>query len=99
MLVLLVLFGKRVSYEQSIGSFFADDDPYMAVYQKAARSFGDDNFVFLVYDDAELVTPLGLQRVAELADAVKPERIPGVLRVESLDGMPLVWAIDDALIA
>ena len=94
-----MLFGKKVSYEQSIGSFFADDDPYMAVYQKAARSFGDDNFVFLVYDDPELVTPPGLDRVAELAAAVTPERIPGVLRVESLDGMPLVWAIDDALIA
>jgi predicted RND superfamily exporter protein len=99
MLVLLVLFGKRVSYEQSIGSFFADDDPYMAVYQKAAKSFGDDNFVFLVYDDPELVTPKGLDRVAELAALVTHERIPGVLRVESLDGMPLVWAIDDALIA
>lgn len=99
LLVLLVLFGERVSYEQSIGSFFADDDPFMAVYQKAARSFGDDNFVFLVYDDPELITPEGLDRVAELASAVAPERIPGVRRVESLDGMPLVWAIDDALIA
>ena len=70
LLILLVLFGKKVSYEQSIGSFFADDDPYMAVYQKAARSFGDDNFVFLAYDDPELVTPGGLDRVAELAAAV-----------------------------
>ena len=59
LLVLLVLFGKRVSYEQSIGSFFADDDPDMAVYQKAATTFGDDNFVFLVYDDPELLTPAG----------------------------------------
>jgi predicted RND superfamily exporter protein len=97
-LVLLVLFGKKVSYEQSIGSFFADDDPYMMVYQKASASFGDDNFVFLVYDDPELVSPAGLDRVAELAAAVGPDRIPGVLRVESLDAMPLVWAIDDALL-
>ena len=40
LLMVLVFFGKQVSYEQSIGSFFADDDPYMAVYQKAAKSFG-----------------------------------------------------------
>ena len=99
LLVLLVLFGKKVRYEQSIGSFFADDDPYMAVYQKAVESFGDDNFVFLVYDDPELVSPAGLDRVAELAAAVRPERIGGVLRVESLDAMPLVWSIDDVLIA
>jgi predicted RND superfamily exporter protein len=99
LLVLLVLFGKKVRYEQSIGSFFADDDPYMAVYQKAGQSFGDDNFVFLVYDDQELISPGGLDRVAELAAAVRPERIGGVLRVESLDAMPLVWSIDDVLIA
>src|SRR4051794_9592820 len=98
-LVLLVLFGKKVSYEQSIGSFFAEDDPYMAVYEKAARSFGDDNFVFLVYDDPELVSPQGLDRVSELAAAVAPGRIPGVSRVESLDAMPLVWSLDDVLIA
>ena len=99
LLIVLVFFGKKVSYEQSIGSFFADDDPYMAVYQKAASSFGDDNFVFLAYDDPELVTPRGLDRVAELAAAVGPDRIAGVMRVESLDAMPLVWSLDDILIA
>jgi predicted RND superfamily exporter protein len=99
LLVVLVLFGKRVSYEQSISSFFAENDPYMQVYQKAARTFGDDNFVFLVYDDPHLLTPEGLDRVSELAAAVQSERIPGVQRVESLDSMPLVWAIDDALLA
>ena len=57
LLVLLVLFGKRVSYEQSIKSFFADDDPVMVAYQKAAQAFGDDNFVFVAYDDPELLTP------------------------------------------
>jgi predicted RND superfamily exporter protein len=97
LLVLLVIYGRKVSYEQSIGSFFADDDPYMAVYQKAAASFGDDNFVFLVYDDPELVTPAGLDRTAELAAAVGAERIPGVLRVESLGAMPLIWSIDEDL--
>src|SRR4051794_40363201 len=96
-LVLLVIFGRKVSYEQSIGSFFAEDDPYMAVYQKAAASFGDDNFVFLVYDDPELVSPAGLDRTAELARSVAPDRIPGVLRVESLDAMPLIWSLDDVL--
>ncbi len=99
LLVGLALFGGRVSYEQSIGSFFADDDPVMGVYQQAASTFGDDNFVFLVYDDPEVLTPAGLDRTAELAAAVAPEKIPGVLRVESLDAMPLVWALDDALLA
>lgn len=99
LLVGLALFGERVGYEQSIGSFFAEDDPVMGVYQKAAETFGDDNFVFLVYDDPNVLTPAGMDRAGELAEAVGPEKIPGVLRVESLDAMPLVWALDDALLA
>ncbi|WP_240911387.1 efflux RND transporter permease subunit [Paludisphaera soli] len=99
LLAYLIVFGEHVGYEQSISSFFADDDPAMLVYQDAAGTFGDDNFVFLVYDDPEVVSPAGVDRVAELAAAVAPDQIPGVQRIESLDAMPLVWALDDALLA
>ena len=99
LLAYLIVFGRRVTYEQSIKSFFADDDPAMAAYQEAARRFGDDNFVFLVYDDPGLLTPAGMDRVAELAESVGPGIVEGVLRVESLDAMPLLWAVDDLLLA
>ncbi len=99
LLVVLAWSGKRVSYEQSINSFFAQDDPYMRVYQQAATTFGDDNFIFLVYDDPALLSPRGLERVSELAAAVAPARVAAVQRVESLDAMPLLWSIDDALLA
>lgn len=94
----LIVYGHRVTYEQSIDSFFADDDPDMLAYQKAARTFGDDNFVFLVYDDPDLLTPAGMDRVSELAAAVDATKIPGVLRIESLDAMPQLWVIDDILL-
>ena len=94
----LVFFGERVGYEQSINSFFADDDPYMKVYQRAAATFGDDNFVFLVYDDPELLSPGGMDRQAELVHDIGPEQVQGVTRVEWLGAMPLAWAVDDALI-
>jgi len=99
LLVLLAVFGKRVSYEQSIQSFFADDDPVMAAYQKAARSFGDDNFVFVAYDDPALFSPAGMVRNKNLAAKLGPGAIQGVLRVESLEAMPLLWKIDDVLVA
>lgn len=99
LLGLLIAFGERVSYEQSIRSFFADDDPVMNAYQAAAKVFGDDNFVFIVYDDPALLTPAGMDRVAELVRDVSSGQIDGVLRVESLDAMPLLWKIDDALLA
>lgn len=98
LLVTLIVAGKRVSYEQSIKSFFADDDPVMTVYQKAARSFGDDNFVFVAYDDPDLFSRGGMDRLAELAAAVGPRSVEGVLRVESLDAMPLLWSVDDTLL-
>ncbi len=94
----LVVGGRHVGYEQSIKSFFADDDPVMTVYQKAATSFGDDNFVFVAYDDPLLFTADGMDRVAQLAAALGTKQIDGVLRVESLDAMPLLWSVDDTLI-
>ncbi|WZO98001.1 MMPL family transporter [Isosphaeraceae bacterium EP7] len=97
-LVSLALFGRRVSYEQSIKSFFADDDPELAKYKVASDSFGDDNFVFVAYDDPELLTPGGMDRVAELARELGPLNIEGVLRIESLDAMPVFWKIDEALV-
>ena len=51
--------------------------PTWRVYQQAAQTFGDDNFVFLVYDDPDLLTPAGMDRVAELAAAVGPDADPG----------------------
>ena len=99
LLVALLISGKRVSYEQSIRSFFADDDPTIVDYQKASAAFGDDNFVFVAYDDPALLTPGGMDRVAELAKELGPGRIEGVARVESIDAMPLLWKVDDGLIA
>ncbi len=97
-LCLLIAFGKRVSYEQSINSFFAEDDPVMNAYQAAAKIFGDDNFVFVSYDDPDLLTAAGMDRVAELAREVGPDKVTGVLRVESIDAMPLLWTVDDVLL-
>ena len=99
LLVVLAWMGKRVTYEQSISSFFADGDPDMLVYQRGAATFGDDNFVFVVYDDPDLLTTEGMDRVSELARAMGPDRVFGVDRVESIDAMPQLWAIDDALLA
>jgi uncharacterized protein len=99
LLVALLISGKRVDYEQSIRSFFAETDPDIIDYTKASNAFGDDNFVFVAYDDPALLTPAGMDRVAELARELGPSQIEGVSRVESIDAMPLLWKIDDGLIA
>ncbi len=39
-----------------------------------------------------------MDRVAELARDLGSQKSPGVIRVESLDAMPLLWKVDDGLI-
>jgi predicted RND superfamily exporter protein len=99
LLVALVALGRHVTYEQSITSFFAEGDPDVVAYQRASTSFGNDNVVFIAYDDRDLLTPVGMDRLAELAEAVGPRHVEAVIGVESLDAMPQLWRIDDQLIA
>ena len=97
-LVLLVLFGRDLEYDQSIESFFAADDPTMLAYRDAASSFGNDQFLFVAYPDPDLLTPEGIDRVANLAASIRTAGIEGVVGVESLDRMPLFWVLDDYLL-
>lgn len=94
MAVLLVL-DRHVHYEQSIQSFFADDDPAVVAYRDAARRFGNDQLVFLVYEDPDLISAGGMDRIADLAGRIGPDRIDGVVRVESLDAMPALWKVEE----
>ena len=95
---LLGWLGGTATYEQSISSLFAPNDPDIVAYEAAGRSFGSDNFAFVAYDDPMLLTPEGMARVAELAQAVGPDSIAGIQSVQSLDAMPQLWRIDDLLI-
>ena len=94
----LLLYGGRVRYEQSLTAFFPADDPDVAAYQRASRAFGNDNVVFITYDDPDLLTPAGMDRVAELANLLAPGGAPSVIGVQSLDRMPLFWDADDAIV-
>lgn len=97
-LVLLLAFGKEVRYDQSIESFFAEDDPAVVAYRDASGMFGNDQFVFISYHDEALLTPGGIGRVAELAGEIRSAGIEGVVSVQSLDEMPLFWKLDDSLL-
>jgi predicted RND superfamily exporter protein len=96
-LAALLILGRHVRYEQSLTSFFPDGDPTVIHYQKASALFGNDNFVFVGYDDPDLLTPRGMARLAELAASLRPERIEAVTGVESLDAQPLFWMVDETL--
>lgn len=94
-----LISGKRVDYEQSIQSFFADDDPAIVEYSNASRLFGNDNVIFICYKDNNIFSKEGMDRIADLAARVGPKSVRGILDVQSLDAMPLLWRIDDGLFA
>ncbi len=98
LLVVLLAFGRHVTYEQSIEAFFPEDDPDVMAYREASTSFGNDNVIFILYDDPNLLTPSGMTRLRSLASAVQPETIDAVTGVQALDAMPLFWRIDEELV-
>jgi uncharacterized protein len=99
LLIVLSAIGPRVSYDQSIESFFAPNDPTVLAYRESSSWFGNDQLVFISYDDSSIISPEGIGRVAELASDLREPPIEGVVEIESLDQMPLFWRLDDALLA
>ncbi|RLT08389.1 MAG: RND transporter, partial [Planctomycetota bacterium] len=63
--------GKHAEYEQSIKSFFTEDDASIVSFEKWAGVFGYDNILFVCYDDPTYLTPAGLSRVADLTRRLK----------------------------
>jgi predicted RND superfamily exporter protein len=92
---MLLVQGRPVEFDQSVEGFFSPDHPALLDYQRAKRTFGSDDIVFVAYEDEQLWTPYGMGRVHALAKSVR-EHVAGVARVDALDQMPLPWRIDAA---
>jgi predicted RND superfamily exporter protein len=87
-----------VEFDQTIEGFFPDDHPALLSYDKTKLAFGGDQIVFVAYDDPQLWTPGGMDRVRILADRISGE-VPGVERVDAVDQMPVPWLVDEAVAA
>jgi len=59
---------SKLTLEQSIESLYALEDPHLVDYQESKALFGGDEFVIVVYEDPELLTPDGLARVRSFSD-------------------------------
>ncbi|MGE0376566.1 MAG: RND family transporter, partial [Planctomycetaceae bacterium] len=66
--------------DESVESFYAPDDPHLLAYLDSKRTFGGDEFVFVAYQDPQLLEQVGLDRVQEFAGQLAA--VPGV-RAES----------------
>jgi predicted RND superfamily exporter protein len=87
-----------VPFDQTIEGFFPEDHPALVSYEITKRTFGGDQLIFVAYDDDQLWTAEGMDRVRELADRISKE-VPGLERVDALDQMPVPWLVDEAVAA
>lgn len=92
------IFVPPVEFDQTIEGFFPHDHPALLSYEKTKRAFGGDQIIFVAYDDDQLWTPEGMDRVRLLADRIA-EQVPSVERVDAIDQMPVPWLVDDAVSA
>ena len=74
--------GRHLQLDRSIEHMFAEDDPILEPYRQLQQTFGKHEIVLAVYEDPELPTEAGIQRVGELAEKIR--QVPGVVAAVSL---------------
>lgn len=90
-------FVPPVEFDQTIEGFFPHNHPALLSYEKTKLAFGGDQIIFVAYDDDQLWTPEGMERVRTLADRLA--EVEGVERVDAVDQMPVPWLVDEAVAA
>ncbi|HVW00516.1 MAG TPA: MMPL family transporter [Planctomycetaceae bacterium] len=66
----------ELTFDQSIESLYAPDDPLLRNYLESKDLFGGDEFVAVAYTDPDLLSDAGKARVKKLSEEL--ERVPGV---------------------
>lgn len=59
---------RQLSFDQSIESMYAANNPHLQEYIEGKKWFGGDEFVFVAYTDKDLFSEEGLERLEVLAD-------------------------------
>ncbi|QGJ70537.1 MMPL domain-containing protein [Planctomycetales bacterium 10988] len=91
-LVALLLFvmaiypAQQLSFDRSIETMFAPDDPILVPFRELRETFGGDQVVLVVYQESELLTDKGLQEVETLQNDLK--EVGGVRAVVSILDTP-----------
>lgn len=85
---------RRLDFDRTINTMFAEDDPLIPPYRKLQRIFGDSEVALAVYDDPQLLSDdkVGIRRLANIRRML--EAIPGVTSTMGLDS-PISESIVD----
>ena len=77
----------KLEFDQSLENMFAPGDPELAAFEKFARTFGGDQVVLAVYDEPELMTSAGIERLKKLAEELAD--LPSVSSAVTMLDTPL----------
>lgn len=68
---------RRLTFDQSIESLYASQNPHLLEYKESKALFGGDEFVFVAYTDPDLFTDDGIERQQKIVDQL--EKVPGIV--------------------
>ena len=78
---------RQLKFSRSIDAMFDRSDPALVPFARMARTFGGGEVVLCAYDDPDLFTAAGIDRLAALTKRLATE--PGVQAATSLASTPL----------
>ncbi len=77
---------RQLSFDRSIESMFAPDNPLLPPYEQLKRTFGGNEIALAAYRDPQLMTDAGIHRLRLLTDEMA--NVQGVRSVLSLTQTP-----------
>ena len=78
---------RHLEFARSIDTMFDRTNPALVPYRRMARAFGSSEVVLAVYDDPELFTVAGINKLREITERL--ESLPGINSATSLASTPL----------
>jgi hypothetical protein len=85
--ILSVAESRRLEFVRSIDTMFDRTDPALVPYRRMIRAFGSSEVVLAAYDDPDLFSTAGIERLRSLAETIAS--LPGVASATSLADTPL----------
>jgi len=78
---------RRLEFSRQIDTMFDRTDPALEPYRRMLRAFGSSEVILAAYDDADLFTAAGIERLRTLTDTVAA--VPGIASATGLADTPL----------
>jgi len=103
-LLILILSGLSVytmsnymKVDNSFESYFVQDDPNMRQYKSFKKVFGEDTFIYIIYEVKDAFSPKTLEENLKLSEALE-EKVPHAVKIRSLTTAEILTGEDDELI-